>query len=282
MTGTGQRSFDIASTHGHRLVGWRIPHETPQGVIVILHGVGEHSGCYRALAENLAGRLAVDLVGFDLRGHGKSPGKRGVVRHYDDLLDDVEATLDQVRVQRPDLPIYLLGHSNGGLVALRTVLERTSHVIAGLILSNPVLKLSARATHMQRFMAHVLHAVAPRVTLGAPLAPEKMTSDPLMQRERKADPLRHNQLCAPMFFGMERSGATVIGLAGSIVTPTLFILGGLDPVVDPCVGKDFYDRLGSSDKTLAFYPEMHHEPINELGRERVFDTIVQWIRPRCS
>ncbi len=280
MIATQTRQIEVPSTHLHRLVGWQIRHESPKAVMVILHGLGEHSGCYRNLADHLAERLAVDIVGVDLRGHGKSPGRRGVVRHHDDLLDDLEATLDWVREQRPDLPIYLLAHSNGGLVALRTLLQRNEHQIAGLIMSNPVLKLTESATPIQRLVAHVLKAVAPGLTLGAPLEPHKMTSDPAMQQERTADPLRHNRICAPMLFGMEQGGAAVLSLASSIVIPTLLILGGSDPVVDPQVGTDFFNRLGSADKTLMVFPEMRHEPINEVGRERVFDTIAEWMQQR--
>ena len=274
------RPMDIVSTRGLTLTGWHQAHESARGVVVIAHGLGEHAGCYRDFAHELARKVPIDVVGFDFRGHGQSPGPRGFVRHYDDLLDDLAVTLAWVKHERTDLPLFVLGHSNGGLVALRTVLERSEHAIDGLIVSNPVLKLANPAAWWERLAAHVLVRVAPRVTLEAPISPEKMTRDPAMQTQRLADPLRHRRISAPMYFGMDRGGPLVLAKAGLVTIPTLVILGGSDPVVNPQVGRDFYDRLGSTDKALALFPEMRHEPINELGRDHVVDAIAGWLKSR--
>ena len=102
----------------------------------------------------------------------------------------------------------------------------------------------------------------------------------MIQQEHRADPLRHNRISAPLFFGMVEGGEMLIARAGEIRTPILMMVGGQDPVVDPAAAREFFDRLGSEDKTLLLYPKMLHEPLNELGREQVLDDLVRWIEPR--
>lgn len=276
------RSIEVRMPGGPTLAGWHLARDNPQGLVVIAHGLGEHSGCYRTFAKELARQVPVELLGVDFRGHGTSSGARGVVKRYEDLLDDLAAMIGWVRAQGSTLPLTLLGHSNGGLVALRLVLERPEAGVSSLILSNPALKLLTRATALERAAAHVLNVVAPKVTLGAPLPAENMTSDPQMQAERRADVLRHNRICAPMFFGMDRGGPRVLAQARSVTTPTLMILGGSDPVIDSRASQRFHEQLGSHDKTLALYPEMRHEPINELDRSKVIEAIADWLRRRLS
>src|SRR5690348_14726200 len=120
---TAVRDIDVKATERLTLRGrwWR--RAEPRGVVIITHGFGEHGGSYRQAAESLGAALDLDVVAVDLRGHGRSPGRRGVVRRYEDLTDDVAATLDWTARQRRDLPRFLLGHSNGGQVALRVALD---------------------------------------------------------------------------------------------------------------------------------------------------------------
>jgi alpha-beta hydrolase superfamily lysophospholipase len=92
--------------------------------------------------------------------------------------------------------------------------------------------------------------------------------------------LRHSRMSAPLFFGMVDGGEALLARAGEITAPIVLLVGGQDPVVDPAAAREFYDRLGSEDKTLLLYPKMLHEPLNELGREQVFDDVVRWIEPR--
>ncbi len=103
-----------------------------------------------------------------------------------------------------------------------------------------------------------------------------------MQQEHRNDALRHNRISAPLFFGMLEGGAMLLARAGELRTPILMIVGGQDSVVDPAAAREFFDRIGSEDKTLLLYPKMLHEPLNELGREQVLDDLVRWIEPRLG
>ena len=103
-----------------------------------------------------------------------------------------------------------------------------------------------------------------------------LTRDPEIQEEHRTDPLRHNRISPPLFFGMVEGGEMLLARAGEIRVPLLMLLGGSDTVIDPATSREFFDRIGSEDKTLLIYPKMLHEPFNELGREQVFDDVVRW------
>ena len=246
----------------------------PRASLVISHGLGEHGGSYRRTSDDLGDALGIDVLAFDYRGSGRSAGKRGVVRRYADLSLDLAAAIDWARRERPGLPVFLLAHSNGGLVALRTLLDG-DFGLGGLIVSNPSLRLSAKVPSWKRLAGEVLLRVAPGVTLPTGLTNDQLTRDPDAIAAIENDPLRHDRISPPMFFGMAKAGPEVLGRAAEIRLPTLMILGGSDPIIDPEAGRLFFDKLSSEDKTLKVYPNMRHEPLNELGREEVVADVAQ-------
>jgi alpha-beta hydrolase superfamily lysophospholipase len=129
-------------------------------------------------------------------------------------------------------------------------------------------------------LGKLLVRYAPWITLKGQISADLLTRDPALQREHRTDPLRHNRMSAPLFFGMLEGGEMLLARAGEFRTPLLMLVGGQDPVVDPAAARELFDRLGSEDKTLLLYPKMLHEPLNELGREQVLDDLVRWIEPR--
>ncbi len=272
-------AFPSADGTGLRGRSWSVP--APRAVLVIAHGLGEHGGSYRRTAEVLGASADVDILAFDFRGGGRSPGRRGVVRRYDDLTSDLVAALGFAARERPGLPRFLLGHSNGGLVAIRAMLGG-DRGLAGLILSNPLLRLSARVPPWKRAVGEFLRVVAPGVTLPTGLTNEQLTRDPDFIAGIEADPLRHGRISPPLFFGMRRSGPEALARAGEIRLPTLMILGADDTIIDPASGRLFFDRLSSRDKTLKVYINMRHEPLNELGRDVVLADVAGWLRGRTG
>ncbi len=109
---------------------------------------------------------------------------------------------------------------------------------------------------------------------------ELLTRDPSSSAPHRSDRLRHHRMSAPLFFGMVEGGEMLLARAGEILVPTVMVVGGQDPIVDPAAARELYDRLGSEDKTLLLYPKMLHEPLNEVGREQVLDDLARWIAPR--
>ena len=277
------REVEITAPDGLHLHArhWAAP--APSGVVVVAHGFGEHSGCYDHVARALVATVGSDVLVADLRGHGVSPGRRGVVRRYDELTGDLIAAFDHAGRERPGLPRFVLGHSNGGPLALRAALDpRAGPEIAGLILSNPSLRLAARVPGWKLALGRFLLRHAPGVTLAAHFRPEQLTRDPLMQRRRRDDQLVHGRISPPLYFGMVEGGDLIAQRAGDIRQPLLLILGGSDPVIDSENSRLVFSTLGSTDKTLLLYPAMRHEPFNELGRHKVLDDVAAWLVPRLA
>ncbi len=117
------REIQVRAADGLMLRGRWWHRAEPRGAMLIAHGFGEHGGTYRRVAEALGASLDLDVVAVDLRGHGTSPGRRGIVRRYDELVDDLTSAMEWLVQREPGLPRFLLGHSNGGQVALRFALE---------------------------------------------------------------------------------------------------------------------------------------------------------------
>ena len=267
------------SSDGLSLRAWHWPTEAARGTLVIAHGLGEHGLAYRRVAEAIGPRLGVDVLAFDFRGHGRSPGRRGVVRRYEDLTADLIGALDWAGTRRPGLPRFVLGHSNGGQVALRVAMGPHPG-LAGLVLSNPSLFLAVAVPRHKLMIGRVLRRVAPGITLSAVLPSTMMTRDPESIAEREGDALRHSRTNAQLFFGMVEGGPLLEAAADRIVVPTLVLLGDSDPVVDAAATRAFFDRLGAPDKTLIAYPEALHEPLNDLGRDRVLADLADWLDRR--
>jgi alpha-beta hydrolase superfamily lysophospholipase len=267
----------IVAADGVRLKAWHWARPNPRGLLLIAHGLGEHAGCYRRLVESLGPALDLDVLAFDFRGHGRSPGRRGLVLRYDEFVADLRGAWRWIEsAANGHLPCFLLAHSNGGLVALKAVLEGLEE-LQGLILSNPVLALATPAPPLKRFAGAVLRRVAPWVTMSTGVGAEKMTRDPEMIAEREADRARHDRISAGVFYGMIEDGPAVSQRAAAIHVPTLMILGGADRVIDSRASVDFFNRLGSPDKTLRLHTDMLHEPLNDIGREQVVSDITAWL-----
>ncbi len=131
-------------------------------------------------------------------------------------------------------------------------------------------------------LGKLLRKYAPWITLKSQFQADHLTRDPVIQQEHRSDPLRHNRMSAPLFFGMLEGGEMLLARAGELRIPFLMIVGGKDPVVDPAASREFFDRAGSEDKMLLLYPKMVHEPLNELGRQQVLDDVIRWIEPRLN
>ncbi|AMV36777.1 alpha/beta hydrolase [Planctomyces sp. SH-PL62] len=279
--GSRVSELTITAAGGRRLKGrwWRRPR--PDGVVLVAHGFGEHGGLYSHVAEHLGAELNVDVVAHDFHGHGRSPGRRGVVRRYEDLVDDLRAVASWARLHFAHVPLFLLGHSNGGQVALRYAIEH-GEGLAGVVVSNPSIRLAMRVPRLKLTIGRLLLRLAPWATLPAFDDSYAENRDPVVHEAMRRDDLRHNRISPPFYFGLVAGGEMLLRRAGDLRTPLLLIVGGDDPIVDPASVREFFDAVAIEDKTLMLYPKMFHEPLNELGRERVMHDIVRWIAPRLG
>ena len=267
-------SHQISAADGTKLhvVDYLLPPGQARGSIVIMHGLGEHSGRYQHLATFLNG-CGLSVRCYDHRGHGRSEGRRGDVINGDPMLQDAEIVIEDFSSRYPEPP-FLFGHSMGGLFAARYALSRLSP-IRGLILSSPALGL-----RMSPFEYKLL-AVAERLIawLGLPngLDPNILSHDPHTIAAYRADPLVHNKISARLLRSMLSSISFCQHHAAEMTVPTLLQVAGADQAIDPAGALRFSAHLPPELTQLRVYDALFHEIFNERDNALVFDDLHDWL-----
>jgi alpha-beta hydrolase superfamily lysophospholipase len=249
----------------------------PVAVAVLVHGLGEHSGFYGPITHYLLGlRLAVYIQ--DLRGFGRSGGQRGHVKRYDQYLADVRALVERARAEQPGVPVVLIGHSMGGIIAL-LFSQRYPELITHAIYSAPALIRRWRTRALQRMLFPLMSRLMPTYThRGGAIDPTPLTRDPAMQQEIREDRLRHADISARLFMELFIRGPRDIAAhMDQLRVPFLVIHGAADPIVSPASSRRIFQGAGASSKTLRVYEGMLHEPFRDVGRQQVFADIGAWL-----
>jgi alpha-beta hydrolase superfamily lysophospholipase len=252
---------------------WPLPQA--RGAVLIVHGLGEHSGRYQWLAQWFNQR-GYAVRSYDQRGHGRTPGRRGALRHRDDLLEDLASVYNDYSNGLPHAPL-LLGHSMGGLVALRSTLDGRITPPA-LLLSSPVLR-SWESPWMIK-LAGMLSRVAPSLPLRNGLDSDKLSHDPQVAAGYLSDPLRHGWITPRLADFIFREGATCIADAASLAQPTLLLVADSDGLVDPSGSRAFARKAASTGQlTTRFFSTLYHELFNEAepGRSQVMMQLADWL-----
>lgn len=287
MAGYGTRMLDgspplVASAanwqimpDGQRLFVRDWPLAQAERGVLIVHGLGEHSGRYARLARWFRQR-GFAVRSYDQRGHGRTTGQRGAIRRADDLVADlgrVYATFTQ-QMRTPPL---LLGHSMGGVVALRAVLDRRL-APPGLVLSSPALRSREPAWVLRS--ARVLDRVLPRLPLRNHHPKALVSHDAPVVAAYRSDPLRTRWITPRLANFIFRTGAACIADAPRLATSTLLLAAGNDMVVDPAGSREFTARAEPGGRlTARMFPELYHEVFNEAEpwRSRVLAELETWL-----
>ena len=247
---------------------WK-PSGKPWARVLIVHGIGEHSGRYERTGRLMA-EAGLHVESFDLRGHGLSGGRRVYVRRWNDYLDDVEVRL--TALPEPGLPLVLFGHSLGATIALDYACS-TRPAPDLLVLSG--LTLDAQVPAWQRAVAPILSRVAPTLVLANPISGDQLSRDPAVGRAYFADPLVQprttTRLGAEFFAAMKRLRSELTRLH----VPTLVIHGGDDTLVPTAVSEPLASVPGVERRVL---PGLRHETLNEPEGPEVVAGIVEWLR----
>ncbi len=252
--------------------------EDAKGTILFIHGTAEHSGRYEHVAEYLLTR-GFNFVTGDLPGWGRSPGLKGHIDTFGQYLDAVEAWLRVARSKLPaDLPVYVMGHSLGGLVAVRFVEEYQSREeIAGLILTSPCLKLKVDVPAWKAGLAKVLNRVWPTLRMGNEIAPDHVTRDPEMRVKYQTDPLNYKKVSVRWFNELLKEMATAHRFIDKLELPLLVLQAGSDCLIDPAGVESFVKQVPHEDKTFIRFPDLYHEVLNEPEREAVLKQLGDWL-----
>lgn len=256
---------------------------SPRGAVVVVHGLGEHSGRYAGLARRLDSE-GVSMYAPDLRGHGLSGGRRGHAASFETYLTDLEQTLAVARTAAAGRPVILFGHSMGGLVALRYAQSRPEPRLAGLILSAPQIVLADPPPAWLRAVASIVGAVVPILPLSNRLDAEDLSHDPREIRAYRDDPLVHDRITPRLFREMERAMAAAVRDVRNVRVPAvLLLIPGADPIVDPRATREMAVALRAvTSVEVREYPGLFHEPLHETERDRVIADIAHWVRERMA
>jgi len=265
---------------GGRRIYWQswTPESDPQALIVIVHGAGEHSGRYGSVAETLV-QDGYAVYALDHRGHGRSDGPRALIDRLDRAVADLDRLVSEALAEHPALPVFVLGHSVGGTIAVRYALGHQDR-LTGMILSGPLLAIEAGAP--LRFAGRALSVVAPTLpSIG--VDPALVSRDPQVVAAYESDPLVHHgklpvRTLAELVSAIDQFPDSV----AAITVPTLILYGTADRLCPPSGSGMLGQRIGSQDKTVKAYDGLYHEILNEPERDEVLADIRGWLSARVG
>jgi alpha-beta hydrolase superfamily lysophospholipase len=252
-----------------------LPDGEPKALLLIVHGLAEHSGRYMNLVNHFV-PLGYSVYGLDHLGHGKSEGTRVCVERFEDFTDTLKIYIEMVREWEPDKPIFLVGHSMGGLIGSVYLLDHQAE-LTGAVLSGPSVKVPDNISSATILAGKVFSVLMPRFGLIG-LEAEGICRDPAVVEAYVGDPLVYTgkttaRLAAELLKAMQRITTEATG----ITLPLLIVQGGADRLVDPDGARMLYDKTGSADKTIKIYDGFYHEVFNEPEHDQVLRYVEEWI-----
>ena len=269
----------VHSRDGTRLWWQRFVPPAPRGTVAVLHGGGDHSGRYAGLTRALV-RAGFTAALLDFRGHGRSEGRRWHVSRFEEYLEDLDAFMARVRGVDGGGAPFVVGHSQGALIAIAWALAARRDV-SGFVLSSPYLKLAFKPPAPKLLAAQVVGRIVPWVPISSGLRVIDLTSDPEMQRWTDGDPLYGRATTPGWFNASLRAQASAISRAGEFAYPLLVLAGGADRIAEVAASRAFVEAAGSRDKEFRIYERMQHEIFNERERDHPIGDAVAWLSERA-
>jgi len=254
-----------------------LPASATRGCIVLMHGIGEHSGRYRHLA-HCFNELGLSVRCYDHRGHGRSQGRRGDIPNGEPLLQDAQIVIEQFSAGYDQRP-FLFGHSMGGLFAAHFALQGTTPLRA-LLLSSPA--LAVRMSPLQHRLLNLMLAVAPRLGVPNGLQSQYLSHDAAVVAAYRHDPLVHGRISARLLRSMLASIAVCQREAATLRMPLLLQIAGDDRLVDADGSRRFAAQLPEGRCTFKTYDGLYHEIFNETEAARPLADLRAWMTAQLS
>lgn len=261
------------------VMDWPLEKGPVRGVVLIVHGLGEHAWRYDHVAKRL-NSWGFAVRAYDQYGHGESMGPRGALPSSERLLQDLGEVVDESRARmHAGTPLILLGHSLGGLVAARFV-ALALRPLQGLVLSSPA--FDPGLSGFQKLLLALLPRIAPNLRVGNGLDPRYLSHDPDVVARYRSDRLVHDRISARLAVFIAENGPATIACAPAWKVPTLLMYAGADKLVNPAGSRAFADAAPNDLVTARCFESLYHELFNELqpDRERVFDQLQLWLDER--
>ena len=251
------------------------PDGQTRAVVLLIHGLGEHSGRYAHVAKHLTER-GFTVYTLDHYGHGKSDGHAGFVERFSVYLDGVNALLGKARDEQPEVPFFLIGHSMGGLIAATCLLENQD-AFKACVLSGPALKTDQAPPALLLALIRLLSKLVPTLPM-IQLDASGVSRDPAVVDAYVNDPLVfHGRLSARLIAELSATMDDTLSRASEIRIPVIFMHGEKDVLTAPSGSQEMFDNVSSDDKTLKIYPGLFHEIFNEPEKETVLSEMSAWL-----
>ena len=254
--------------------GWE-PGGKSKAAVALVHGLGEHVGRYAHVGQAFSD-AGYALMGFDLRGHGKSAGLRGHTPSIEAFMRDIDLLLEHIRARYPALPLFLYGHSLGGILVLNYGLRRKPD-LKGVIVTSPGLHTALHEQHAKVVLVKLLGGIAPTVLIPSELDTAMLSHNPQIEKTYRSDPLVHDKIS--FGFGKAMLDATQWALqhASEFPLPLLLMHGTSDQIAFPSSSEEFAAALDQSRVKLVLWPDLYHETHNEPEQASVLKTSVDWM-----
>jgi alpha-beta hydrolase superfamily lysophospholipase len=260
---------------------WDVP--SPRAVVMVAHGLGEHSGRYEELAQDLA-RAGLSTYALDHRGHGRSDGRRGHVRRFTRYIHDFEKFRRRVMgCVGPDIPLVMLGHSLGGVILIRYLQEYPAVPARGAIVSAPALGVAIDVPRWKAQLARVLYYVVPALPMSTSLEPSHLTHDRQIVEAYERDPLVHDRVTPRLYGEMRREIEIAFDKAPRIRIPVLILVPSEDRITRPDQMQRFAAAVDRPQAVqVVTFPGLYHEVLNEISRSSIVADLLGWIERRIG
>jgi alpha-beta hydrolase superfamily lysophospholipase len=254
------------------------PDTTPRAVVVLSHGLGEHARRYDHVAQRF-GAAGLVTYALDHRGHGRSGGKRVLLKDISEYTGDFHTLVGIASKEHPGCQCIVLGHSMGGGIVFAYGVERPDNYDL-MVLSGPAVAAHTDVSPLLAVVAKALGAVAPGLPVQE-LDVDAISRDPAVVTAYKTDPLvYHGKVPAGIARALLLVGETMPQRAAALTAPLLVVHGSEDRLIRVDGSRQLVERVGSSDVELKVYPGLYHEVFNEPERDQVLDDVVSWINAR--
>ena len=247
--------------------------ETVKAVIVIVHGMGEHSGRYQRVAKKLTDN-DYGVIAFDHFGHGKTTGKRGHNPGFDTVLESISKLIEKATSIFGNKPLFLYGHSMGGNAVINYTLRKNHH-LAGTIATSPMLKLAFDPPAWKLSLGKIMQKIAPSITLGNELDASDVSRDKEEVKKYINDPLVHDKISPNFSLSFIDAGEWAIQNANSLKTPMLLLHGTGDKIIDYKGTETFANTTEKA--SLKLYENGYHELQNDLCKQEMLQDVVNWL-----
>jgi lysophospholipase len=281
MSDLEEHAGELLAPDGLRLAYRSWPVSSPRSVLIISHGLGEHAGRYRPLAADL-GKRGVAVHALDHRGHGRSQGRRGYVSSFGEFVRDFEVFRARIAEETPPgVPAFLLGHSLGGLIAIRYLQAYPGAPLRGAILSAPLLGVAVRAPRWKTAMAGLLSRIAPWLPISNGIDPADLSMAEGYAQAYRADPLVHPVVTPRLYTEFLGAIEAAFRERHAITLPLLVLAPSADRVVMPAaVARWAAEHPGALQ--VRKYEGFRHESLNERDRHHAVHDVAEWMEAQAA